>query len=136
MEILSHDQAHAALFRAVLRSEAIGSLSMDFSGIDFSNRASVLNAARDIKDLMVSAYNGLGVYCSDSIHLGFIGKIASVEARHASVIREMLLPNSFADVSIINPVSGVDIARSPTDALMLIHPYIHQKLNTDKLQLA
>ncbi len=136
LEIQGHDQAHASLLQAALGPDAIGKLNMDFSGIDFSNRDGALSAARSIKDLMVSAYNGLAVYFSDATRLGFIGKIASVEARHAAMIRELLQPLSFADTSILNPISRIDEARSPQDVLTLAHPYIRETLNADQLRIA
>ena len=54
----------------------------------------MLKAAADFEDLGVAAYNGAAQYLSTADNLGLAGKIVSVEARHASAIRDLLTPKS------------------------------------------
>jgi hypothetical protein len=135
-EIRDHEIAHRELFKAALGSKAIPALTTNFSSIDFTSRASVLGAARTFEDLGVSAYNGAGIYISDPNNLTLAGKIVSVEARHAAVIRELLQPNSFANTSILNIVSRIDVARPPQDVLVMVAPYLVEKIDSSSLPTA
>lgn len=135
-EIRDHEIAHRELLKAALGSNAIPALTPDFSSIDFNSRTSVLNAARSFEDLGVSAYNGAGVLIRDPAYLTLAGKIVSVEARHASIIRELLQLNSFADTSIVNVISRIDPATAPRDVLTIAGKYFVEKLNPDYLPTA
>src|ERR1700761_57500 len=56
--IRDHEVLHREFFKAALGSMAIAGLTVDFSAIDFSNRAKVLGAAKAFEDLGVTAYDG------------------------------------------------------------------------------
>jgi hypothetical protein len=111
-DIRDHEVIHRDFLKVALGSEAIANLEFDFSSIDFSNRSSVLNAAKNFEDLGVSAYNGAGRFIEDPDYLVLAGKIVSVEARHASAIRALLSPKStsFAGDDVVDPSSGLDKA--------------------------
>lgn len=94
-DLRDHEVAHRDFFAAALGSNAIAGLSPNFSAVDFSSRTSVLQTAMTFEDLGVTAYNGAAAYLSNADFLTVAGKIVSVEARHASVIRT-LLGQSFA----------------------------------------
>jgi hypothetical protein len=100
-DLALHEKIHADFLRAALGSNAIKALTPDFSTITFSDRTSVLNAAQAFEDLGVQAYNGAGQYISSPDYLTLAGKIVSVEARHAALIRDLISYNSF-----VGPVSG------------------------------
>lgn len=55
------------------------------------------------------------------------GKIVSVEARHASVIRDLLMPKSaaegFARDDVIND-QGLDVSRTPAEVQAAADPFI------------
>lgn len=113
-DLQKHEVNHREFFRAAIPAEnIIPDLSVDFSSIDFADRASVLGAAKTFEDLGVSAYNGAGQFIEDAGYLLLAGKIVSVEARHASAIRDLLNPNSadFAGDDIIGS-TGLEITRS------------------------
>ncbi len=76
---------------------------------------SVLSTAKALEDTGVSAYNGAGAYISSADYLTLAGKIVSVEARHASAIRDLLNPKSadFAGDDVVNPTTGLDFSRTP-----------------------
>ncbi len=132
-DIRDHEIAHRELFKAALSSNAVPSLTFNFSSVNFADRTSVLSTARSLEDLGVSAYNGAGVYFTNPSNLTLTGKIASVEARHAAIIRELLLQNSFADTTIVNVVSRIDLARTPQDVLAMVSQYITETLNAANL---
>lgn len=134
-EIRDHELVHRDFFKAALGSNAIGSLQVDFSSIDFSSRTVVLGAAKVFEDLGVSAYNGAGKLIESADYLLIAGKIVSVEARHAAVIRDLLNPYSkdFAGDDVVTASDGLDAAKAPSDVLMAAKTYIKNTINASNL---
>ena len=122
-DIMNHEVAHRDFFKAALGSSAIATLKFDFSSINFSDRMSVLTTAKALEDTGVSAYNGAGQYIVNPTYLTLAGKIVSVEARHASAIRDLLNPLSadFAGDDVVNATTGLDYSRTP-NATDSAHP--------------
>ncbi len=135
-DIKAHEVIHRDFFKAALGTNAIGSLTPDFSAINFTSRTSVLGTAKAFEDLGVSAYNGAGKYIASADYLLLAGKIVSVEARHASVIRGLisgLQSDSFANVSDLSSLGanngqGLDAAASPATVLATASAYIKTKI--------
>lgn len=96
LDIKYHEVQHRELFKAALGSSNDFTLSPTYPGVDFRDRVSVLTAARTFEDLGVAAYNGAGQYLTSAALLTLAGKIVSVEARHAAVIRDLLAPGTSA----------------------------------------
>ncbi len=132
-DVRDHEIAHREFFKAALGSSAIPALTPDFSTINFGDRTSVLTTARTFEDLGVSAYNGAGKLLTDPNYLTLAGKIVSVEARHAAIIRDLIVQNSFADTSILDAATRRDPAREPLDVLSAAGKYIVEKLNASNL---
>lgn len=128
-DIRNHEVAHRQFLKKALGSKAIPGLSVDFSAVNFSSRASVLTTAKTFEDLGVSAYNGAGRLLQNGDYLLAAGKIVSVEARHAATIRDMLRPNSraFAGPDVVDN-NGLDVARSPWAVLKAAGPFIKTKV--------
>lgn len=131
-DIRDHEVAHREFFKNALGSNAIQSLEVNFSSIDFTNRDSVLGTAKAFEDLGVSAYNGAGKLIVSADYLLLAGKIVSVEARHAAYIRDLISNGSFADSSIID-INGLDRSLSPTEVLATASTYLKSKLNASNL---
>lgn len=125
-DIRNHEIAHRDFFKQALASKAIADLSVDFSAINFTNRDSVLGAAKTFEDLGVSAYNGAGKILVSAEFLLMAGKIVSVEARHAAIIRDLLMKNtaSFAGDDIVDPTTGLDASKSPMQVLTAADAYV------------
>lgn len=130
-DIRDHEIAHREFFKNAIGSSAIPGLEVDFSSINFSSRDSVLGAAQTFEDLGVSAYNGAGYLIKDGAYLLLAGKIVSVEARHAALIREIRTANSFLGDQV--EANSVNISRSPSEVLGLAGPYIKTKINASNL---
>lgn len=134
-DLQKHEVNHREFFRAAIPADVIiPDLSVDFSTIDFNNRNSVLGTAKVFEDLGVSAYNGAGQFIDSADYLLLAGKIVSVEARHASAIRDLLNPNSadFAGDDIIGP-TGLEITRSFADVLTAAGPFITTEIDASGL---
>lgn len=93
-DIKYHEVLHRELFKAALGTTNGFTVTPTYGSLNFNDRVAVLTAARTFEDLGVAAYNGAGQYLSNVDNLVLAGKIVSVEARHASAIRDLLNPKS------------------------------------------
>lgn len=134
-DIRDHEKVHRDFFKAALGSGAITTVEFDFTSINFSDRASVLQAAKTFEDLGVAAYNGAGRLIANGSYLVLAGKIVSVEARHASAIRDLLNPYSadYAGDDVVTTDTGLDLAKSPTEVLTAANPFVRNTVKFDKL---
>jgi hypothetical protein len=138
-DIRNHEVIHRDFLKAALGTSAIADLQVDFSTINFGDRASVLGAARTFEDLGVSAYNGAGQLLTDTNNLLTAGKIVSVEARHAAAIRDLLVPRSnapgsFAGDDTVDPTTGLEIPeRTPAAVLTAADAYVTTTINASGL---
>ena len=125
-----HDQetVHNEFFKAMLGARAIPPLRTDFSKVNFARRESVLETAMTFADLATSAYNGAGKLLVDPVNLAISGKIVSVEARHASVIRDLIKPRS----GFFAP-DALDPAREPAEVLKLASAFVTTPINASRL---
>lgn len=132
-DLRKHEKVHVDFLAAAipaLGGTLLGNLAFDFSQINFSSRASVLEAARLFEDTGVSAYNGAGQYLRSPDLLTIAGKIVSVEARHASAIRDILQPgtNAFAGDDVVSPQGALDVATAPAQVVAGIAPFVRGRV--------
>jgi hypothetical protein len=132
VDIRDHEIAHREFFKNALGSNAIGGLQVNFTSINFADRTSVLGTAKAFEDLGVSAYNGAGFLIKDPGYLTVAGKIVSVEARHAALIRDLISNGSFANNEVID-VNGLDKSRTPIEVLGIASAFLTTKLNANDL---
>jgi hypothetical protein len=131
-DIRDHEIAHREFFKAALGSSAIQQLEVNFSSINFSSRTSVLGTAKAFEDLGVTAYNGAGKLITNPDYLTLAGKIVSVEARHAALIRDLISSDSFADMTAVD-ANGLDGQRSPNQVLQIAGAFLKTKLDASNL---
>lgn len=129
-DLKGHEGIHRDFLKAALGTAAIPALEVDFSSINFNDKNSVLTTARTFEDLGVAAYNGAGQYLEDAGFLTLAGKIVSVEARHAAVIRDLIANGTFSD-SANN--QGLDPAMKPADVLAAAASFIKTKISANNL---
>jgi len=141
-----HEVPHREFFKAALGTNAIKALEPDFSNIDFSMRTAttagsggklgVLDAAKAFEDLGVSAYNGAGKFIKTPLNLVLAGKIVSVEARHAALIRDLVAEATFVDQDIVDIANtGLEKSKSPADVVATANKFLKEgsKLNVSGL---
>lgn len=127
-EVIHRDFFKTAISAAVNPEQVLPDLEFDFSAVDFDSRDAVLGLSKVLEDTGVRAYNGAGklINVDDSAGLTYLllaGKIVSVEARHASAIRDLINPGSmdFAGDDILIGIGGsaigFDKAQAPADVL-------------------
>jgi rubrerythrin len=134
-DIRDHEIAHREFFKTAITAAAASSiipaLEVDFSTINFANKASVLGTAMAFEDLGVTAYNGAGYLLKDANYLLLAGKIVSVEARHAALIRELITANTFLGDQV--DTNSVNLSRTPLEVLAIADTYIVTKINASNL---
>jgi len=128
-DIRDHEVIHRDFFKTALGDKAIKGLTPNFETIDFTKRDAVLGAAKLFEDTGVAAYNGAGKLIKDGGYLLLAGKIVSVEARHAAVIRNLLNPKSadFAGDDVVGE-NGFDKAVAPADILSAVKGYVKDSI--------
>jgi len=131
-DIRDHELAHREFFKKALGTNAIIGLEVNFAAINFTQRASVLATAKAFEDLGVSAYNGAGKLIKSADYLVLAGKIVSVEARHAALIRDLIENGTFANSEVVD-ANGLDKARTPTEVLTIASGFIKTKINASNL---
>ena len=119
IDIYNHEVIHRDFFKAALSgatSHVLPKLEFKYDGVDFSSRNSILATAKALEDTGVAAYNGAGKYIKNLDYLVIAGKIVSVEARHASAIRDIINPGSgdFSGNDVVD-ANGLDVAKEPKD---------------------
>lgn len=136
-DVRDHEIIHREFFKAALGANAISALTPNFKAINFTDRASVLGAAKAFEDLGVSAYNGAGPLLKDANYLLLAGKIVSVEARHAAAIRDLLNPKSadFAGDDVVDPSTGLDKANKPAVVLPIAQTYVKTMITASNLPM-
>ena len=133
-DIHQHEVAHREFLRKALGGSAIPDLQLDFSSVNFHSRESVLSTARTFEDTGVSAYNGAGQLLRDPNHLLAAGRIVSVEARHAAVLRDMLQPRStaFAGDDVVDGF-GLGAVEKPATVFSTVAPFIRTQIDPSGL---
>ena len=105
-----HEVAHREFLRTTLGARGEFTAGATFRGVAF-------------EDLGVAAYNGIAQYLTRPDNLLVLAKIASVEARHAATIRDLLEPRK----SGFAPVATDDAFR-PTKVAVALQANIADKL--------
>ena len=131
-DIRNNEIAHREWFRRALFLKKLPQLEFDFSSINFKNRSSVLNTAKEIEDTGVSAYNGAGQYLKVGAFLQQAGNIVSVEARHVATIRNLISFGDYAGSDVID-ANGLDGARKPQEIIKLTAKFFKKPLDGSNL---
>jgi hypothetical protein len=133
-DVRDHEVAHREFLKAALGTNRIRDLTPDFSAVSFGSRDSVLTTARTFEDLGVSAYNGAGRLLTSPDLLLVAGKIVSVEARHASALRDLIAPKTaaFAGDDVVD-ANGLDVQRAPAAVLAAADPFVKNPINAGSL---
>jgi len=141
-DLRNHEVIHREFLKAAIPTGRIGDLAVDFTGA-LASRATIFQAAVAFEDLGVSAYNGAGRGFTDTdtgrALLTIAGKIVSVEARHASAVRDASVnaTTAFADLASLTGLgadvaSARDVVRNPTQVLTAADPYITTSVSLSK----
>lgn len=116
-DLYNHEVIHREFLKTAIQAnssaaQVLPELEFNFSDVNFGSRDSVLRTAQILEDTGVAAYNGAGKLLANTDFLLVAGKIVSVEARHASAIRDLINPgsNDFAGNDVLIDIAGSGIA--------------------------
>lgn len=145
IDLRDHEVIHRETLKYLLDTSAydinLGTnvLVFKFDSFNLSTRSGAYTAARTLKELSVSAYNGISRMVLESkeqptfqAHLKLLVKMASVESRHAAFVRDQLQPNSFAASDVIG-TNGLDSSKTPAEVAPLIAAYLPITLDVTAL---
>ncbi|WP_312398948.1 ferritin-like domain-containing protein [Chryseobacterium sp.] len=118
-DLYHHEVIHRDFFKAAISgatSNVLPKLEFQYPNVNFNDKNSVLATAKALEDTGVAAYNGAGKYITNPTYLVIAGKIVSVEARHASAIRNLINPGTaaFSGDDVVD-ANGLDLAKEPKD---------------------
>ncbi|WP_160137880.1 ferritin-like domain-containing protein [Chryseobacterium sp. c4a] len=130
-DLYHHEVIHRDFFKAAISSatqNVLPKLDFQYPNVNFNDRSSVLTTAKALEDTGVAAYNGAGKYITNAAYLVIAGKIVSVEARHASAIRNLINPGSadFSGDDVID-ANGLDLAKEPKDIVAVAGGFIKNR---------
>ncbi|CAN5133095.1 hypothetical protein BH09GEM1_BH09GEM1_13860 [soil metagenome] len=122
-DIANHEAVHREVLGALLGANGSFRITPTFGVLTFRVRAGALAAAKELEDLGAAAHDGIAPSFTDSANLALMGKIASVEGRHAAAIRDLISPltSTFAPVAF-------GATASPSVVAAAIQPLIEDKL--------
>ncbi len=111
-DIANHEVIHRDVLARALGAAGSIAVTSTYGTLDFRSRTAVLAAAKSFEALGIAAYTGASQYLVDGANLLLAAKIASVEARHASAINDLIAPLSadFAPASFDDPFSLSQVA--------------------------
>ena len=132
IDLYNHEIIHRDFFKVAITaavnndtSKLLPELEFNYGSLNFGNRDMVLATSQTLEDTVVAAYNGAGKIISDPGYLLVAGKIVSVEARHASAIRNIIATGTvdggdsaaFAGDDIVDPMNGLGRALPPSEII-------------------
>ncbi|WP_246601688.1 ferritin-like domain-containing protein [Hymenobacter profundi] len=137
-DIEAHERIHREFFKMAITAAGatpIKDLEVDFSSIDFRTKNGVLSVAKAFEDLGVAAYNGAGKLIKNPAYLTIAGKIVSVEARHAAIVRDFLEYNTFVGPDVVDQSNALEKSMMPAQVVAIANNFLKEgsKLNVSNL---
>jgi hypothetical protein len=121
-DLYYHEVIHRDFFKAAITGAGatpIKALTPDFTAVNFNDRTSVLGTAKAFEDLGVAAYNGAAKFITDPGYLLIAGKIVSVEARHAAIIRDLVSEGTFVGSDVVD-IAGNSMEMSKLPSVVAV----------------
>jgi hypothetical protein len=130
--LFSHMRDHEVVYRELLRylidpTRATSLLPTDFvfnlSSFTLTTRVGILNAARQLEDLAAAAYPPILPLFASSATKAILLKMSTVQARHATTVRDLLSPGTFNDATTVDS-NGQLITQTPTQINAALAPFV------------
>jgi hypothetical protein len=138
-DLYYHEIIHRDFFKAAITAAGatpIKALETVYPNGTFDTKANVLTTAKAFEDLGVAAYNGAARYITTAQYLFIAGKIVSVEARHAAVIRDLLMEGSFVGSDVVDIAgNSLEMSKLPSVVVTTANSFLADgsKLNVSGL---
>lgn len=128
-DILQHEIAHREFLRNYLQGEGTV-VETDFSSIGFGNRATVLEHAELIENLVVASFNEISRLLVFPDNIAMVVKLSSLEARHASTISHL---RSFGSFFGPVDVTGSEPGMLPSNSIATLNRFLVTKVSGNNL---
>lgn len=128
-EIRNQEIIHREFFRNLLGDSGT-ELEPEFPRVRFTDRNSVLENAKLIEDLNVSALNGMAPLIVTPAYLTLVGKIASVEARQSVYISELIAKGTFDNTTDVN---GMEPGNAPNNIITIANNFLKNNISGKNL---
>lgn len=128
IDLRDQELAHREFFKKLLGNNAIKDIVTDLSPVTFIERKNFLTNACLLEDLTVAAYTGVARLITNTDYKLTIAKMASVDARHAGYMHDLLAHNDFTI-----DATGLDKVVAPAAGLATLQKYIQTKFDSTKL---
>lgn len=139
-DLRDHELVQRQALGNVLGTSALAPLSFDFASVTLSTRAGVLDAAKLLEDTGSKAFLGILPLLNSATLFTLAAKMASVEARHAALVRDVQTPGSFASddaVENTGPLAGQAKTLTPAEVAVILKPFLPTlTINIDSLPAA
>jgi len=139
-DLYYHEVIHREFLKAAITGAGatpIKALTPDFSAVNFATKAGVFGTAKAFEDLGVAAYNGAGRRISSPNYLVIAGKIVSVEARHAAIIRDIVSEGTFVGSDVVTvATTSIEISKDPATVVATANTFLAEgsKLDVSGIQ--
>jgi hypothetical protein len=129
VDLRDQEIAHREFFKSLLGKNAVNPITTQLSAVTFANKSSFLSHASTLEDLSVGAYTGAARVFKSTEYILATCKIATVDARHASYVRDVLTHNTLAPTD----ANGLDPVVAPISGMVILEKYIETKFDKSKL---
>jgi hypothetical protein len=139
-DLYYHEVIHREFLKAAITGAGatpIKALTTVYPTGTFNSKATVLATAKAFEDLGVAAYNGAGRRISSPNYLVIAGKIVSVEARHAALIRDLVSEGTFVGSDVVTVGSAsTEISKDPATVVATANTFLAEgsKLDVSGIQ--
>jgi hypothetical protein len=131
-DLRDQEVAHREFLKTMLGKQNLGTVVPIMSAVIFADKTSFLNNAIILEDLNTAAYNGAVGLFTDTSYVSVIAKMASVDARHAAYVRNILTANALGDGAAVG-TNGLNQTITPQAGMTAIGTYLQTKFDTSKL---
>ncbi len=133
IDVRDQEIAHREYIKSLLGPTNISKpVITNFSGVNFADRASVLQNASVLEDLVIAGFNGAaGLFTDTAYPLSFL-KLVSVEGRHSAYFRDALSHNNFADTTVVD-INGLNQSMPPLAVLTTAQQFLTSRFDSSNL---
>lgn len=133
IELRDQEVAHREFLKTILGPNAVKNITPQMSAVTFADKTSFLTHAATLENLSASAYAGVIKVLTDQSYVQYFSKMASVDARHAGYVQDILNPNSFASGMNVLDSNAHNWVTSPSLGMAQLSNYIETRFDISKL---
>ena len=122
-DLRDHEVVHREFYKYALGTSALPMFTFTLTSLTLTTRMGVLTGAQQLEELSTAAYAAILPVVSDVKLQALLLKITSVDARHAALLGDLLVPGGFAPDTVVN-TNGQAVALAPTAVMTALAPFV------------